>query len=91
VAGPRATSDPVAYLVAERRSGRVTMQPLPLGSTGDGDVTVGFSNRRVRSLTITLANASTRFDCWFETAYSCQGRPRDDNREFDLRVRAFRA
>jgi len=44
----------------------------------------------VRSVTITLANASTRFDCWVESDYSCQGRPQDDNRAFDLTVRAFR-
>jgi hypothetical protein len=90
VDGPSQTSQPAAHLVTRLRDGRVTMRRLPLDRTGRGAVTLGFSNSAVRSVTITLANASTRFACWVETNYSCQGRPRDDNRELDLSVRAFR-
>jgi hypothetical protein len=90
VDGPAAASAPAAYLVIERESGRLSLKRLPLGSAGDGRATLDFSNRKVRSVTITLANASTRFHCWVETSYSCQGQPRDDNRKFGLTVRAFR-
>jgi hypothetical protein len=67
------------------------MRQLPLDRTGRGAITLGFSNSTVRSVTITLANASARFDCWLQTDLSCQGRSRDDNRELDLAVRAFRS
>ena len=90
VDGPTTASDPAAYLISQRRSGRVVTKPLPLDGSGNGRVDLGFSSRKVRSVTITLANASTRFDCWVESDYSCQGRPQDDNRAFDLTVRAFR-
>lgn len=90
VDGPTARSAPAAYLVIERESGRVSRKRLPFGSAGNGRATLDFSNRKVRSVRITLANASTRFDCWVQTSYSCQGQPRDDNRRFGLTVRAFR-
>ena len=42
-------------------------------------------------MTLTLANASTSFDCWHQQlTYSCQGRPQDDNRAFSYQVRALR-
>ncbi len=91
VDGPDQRSHPAAHLVTQLRDGRVTMRQLPLDRTGRGAVTLGFSNSTVRSVTITLANASARFDCWVQTDFSCQGRSRDDNRELDLAVRAFRS
>jgi hypothetical protein len=90
VDGPTTASDPAAYLISQRRSGRLVTKPLPLDGAGDGRVDLGFSSGKVRSVTITLANASTRFDCWVQSDYSCQGKPRDNNRSFDLTVRAFR-
>ena len=87
----RQRSAPAAYLIVRRASGGLTVKRFALNGAGNGRVVVAFSNRRVRSVTITLANASTRFDCWQDTAYSCQGRPQDDNLRFDLAVRAFRA
>ena len=91
VDGPDQRSHPAAHLVTQLRDGRVTMRQLPLDRTGRGAITLGFSNSTVRSVTITLANASARFDCWLQTDLSCQGRSRDDNRELDLAVRAFRS
>jgi hypothetical protein len=91
VDGPAQRSRPAAHLVTRHRGGRVTLRQLPLDRTGHGAITLGFSNSAVRSVTITLANASTRFDCWVQTDFSCQGRSRDDNRELDLAVRAFRS
>jgi hypothetical protein len=88
--GPLAASDPTAYVISERRSGRLVTKQVPLDAAGDGRVELGFSSGRVRSVTITLANASTRFDCWVGSVYSCQGRPRDDNRSFGLTVHALR-
>jgi hypothetical protein len=43
-----------------------------------------------RKVTITLANASTAYDCWKGTAYSCRGVATWDAQRFDYRVRAIR-
>jgi len=91
VDGPAQRSAPAAYLIIRRESGGLSVKRFTLDSAGDGRVVLPFSSRRVRSVTITLANASTRFDCWQDTSYSCAGRPLDDNRRFNLAVRAFRA
>ena len=88
--GPGRLADPAAYLTIERRNGELVRQAIKLDSTGVGGATAGFSNRTVRRATVTLANASTRFECWQQTAYACQGTPRDENRKFALSVRAFR-
>ena len=52
---------------------------------------VPFGSRDVKRVTLTLANASTGFYCWRQQlTYSCQGRPRDDNRAFAYQARALR-
>jgi hypothetical protein len=40
----------------------------------------------VRSATVVLVNASTRFACWHRTSYSCQGRARDNNEPFSVKT-----
>ncbi len=57
---------------------------------GHGKVAVQFSSRKVKGVTITLANASTRYRCWKQTYYSCQGKPRDQGTKYQLEVIAFK-
>ena len=48
---------------------------------GDGARTLAFSRSAVTSVTVVLANGSTRFKpCWQGTSYSCQGDPRTTRR-----------
>ena len=89
VDGPAGKTDPAAYLVVKRTHG-VSMQPIPLNGRGKGRANVPFSAAKVRSATVVLVNASTRFSCWHRTSYSCQGRPRDNNEPFSVKAAAIR-
>ncbi len=65
-----------------RRDGGVAVRPVSLSKAGDGARTLAFS-RSVSSVTVVLANGSTRFKpCWQGTSYSCQGDPKDDDGAF---------
>jgi hypothetical protein len=89
VAGPSAGA--VANAIVHRASGALRRKPIELDADGRGELIVPFGSSRVQRVTLTLANASTRFDCWRqELVYSCQGRPRDDNRRFTYTARATR-
>jgi hypothetical protein len=83
VDGPAGRTAPGAAVVIKRRHG-VSIKALRLDRTGKGHIAVPFSATRVRSATIVLVNASTRFACWRRTSYSCQGKPRDNNAPFTL-------
>jgi hypothetical protein len=83
VTGP-ARADQVANVVVRTLDGTVERTPLTL----DGSpVTVPFDVRRV---TVTVANAATRYTCRRGTPYSCSGIPRVDGRSFDYQVTALR-
>ena len=88
VDGPHRRTSPAAYLTIQRKQASTVRRTLPLDRRGRGATTVAFSSRRVRSVSITLANASTRYDCWQKTDYACQGEPLDDRAAYDLKVRA---
>ena len=80
--GPARASQ-VANVVVRGLDGSVERMPV----TPDGSpVTVPFDGRRV---TVTVANASTRYNCRRQTAYSCSGDPRDDAQPFGYRVVAL--
>ena len=87
IEGPPAGTSPVANVLVHKQDGSVgPAMPVPLDATGDGTLAVSFD---VRKVTITLANASSRYDCWEGTAYSCRGIATDDDQRFDYRVRAL--
>ncbi|MFC6287398.1 MXAN_6640 family putative metalloprotease [Nocardioides sp. GCM10027113] len=91
VDGPGARTAPGAVLVVHRRDGRVVTRPVPLDDAGDGSLTVRFGARTAKKATVTLANASTRYDCWEKTwRWACQGKPRDQRKAFDYRLRLVR-
>ncbi len=88
--GPSSTSA-AAYVLVHKASGKVKRKAVSLDRDGDGAILVPFGSPSVKRVTLTLANASTNFSCWQQQlTYSCQGRPRDDNRTFAYRARAFR-
>jgi hypothetical protein len=90
VDGPDRGSSPAAYVVVKRRHGHAITRAVHLNKSGHGAVKVPFSNRKVKGVTITLANVSTRYTCWKRTYYSCQGRPKDQGKKFHLTVVAFK-
>ncbi|MDQ4054880.1 MAG: DUF6055 domain-containing protein [Actinomycetota bacterium] len=90
VNGPSRSSAPAAYLIVRKKSGEVERHAITLTRKGLGKAKVGFSGRRVTSVTVTVANASTRFDCRRRTSYSCRGVARDDDRRFVVEASVFR-
>jgi hypothetical protein len=90
VDGPPGRTSPAAFLLVHRTDGGLDRMPLRLDSDGEGRRVIRFGGRSVERATLTLANASTRFRCWQQQeTYSCQGTPRDDDRRFGYRFRAF--
>jgi hypothetical protein len=92
VDAPGRGSAPGVYLLVRKDSGKLVKQAVKLTSGGYGKVKVPFSSAGVSSVTVTLANASTRFKCWRDPArpYSCGGRPLDNDKPFRLKVAAFK-
>lgn len=91
VDGPRRRTMPAAYVVVHKKSGKIARKPLRLDRDGDGTRTFRFTRRSVTRATVTLVNASTRFNCWEQqTTYSCQGVPKHDDRRFGYTLRVFR-
>ncbi|HEX6148286.1 MXAN_6640 family putative metalloprotease [Nocardioides sp.] len=86
--GPARRTDPMATVVWQQRSGKITKLPVRLNKRGKGSKVVPFNRRQTRRVWLVLSNASTRFDCrGNDVTYSCSGTPRDDNRAFRLRLR----
>lgn len=90
VDGPAERTDPRAVLVIRTKQG-VDHRTIRLDRDGRGRTAVGFGSRNVRSVTVVLVNASTRFSCWHRTTWSCQGRARDNDRTFTVRTVLGRA
>ena len=87
VDGPGRRTAPAVVAVSRTRHG-LEHTVVPLDADGDGQALVGFSARRVSWVKVVAVNASTRYSCWHETSWACQGRARDDDRSFGLRVTA---
>ena len=91
VEGPARRTSPTAFVIVHKKSGKLERKAIELDREGDGARVFRFSNRSVSKLTVTLANASTRFDCWKQQlVYTCQGSPKDDGKRFAWKARAFR-
>ena len=85
--GPRCGYDPEGRLMVFTKSGAVTVKSYKLDKNGNGSLRVGFGRGHVRQAVLIQANASTRFNCWHSTQYSCQGAPLDDGRVYAFRAR----
>lgn len=75
---PPAAANPDAAIVVELLSGKRLRRPIELDSDGRSVVHTGFDPAKVARVTVTLTNASMRFDCWQDSSFSCQGDSRDD-------------
>ncbi|WP_151082909.1 MXAN_6640 family putative metalloprotease [Nocardioides cynanchi] len=90
VAGPRKRKDPVAYVVVHTKKHGWIRKSVALNRYGNGRLAVPFSNRKVDSVTLTVANASTSFRRCGKGAYSCSGSPRYPHPAYSVTVTAFR-
>ena len=79
-----------AVATVYRSSGRPRTVPIRLGSDGNAVTRLDFT-RGVTAVDVTLANGGIGYgNCWAGTDWSCQGRSKDDNLKFRLRVTAVR-
>lgn len=94
VSGPSRKSAPTAYIVVARKHAKNITKAVKLNRKGNGRVAVPFRRKLIKSVTVTLANSSSRFrNCYSQTnpkPYSCSGTPRDQHNKFKLRVAAFK-
>ncbi|WP_137294677.1 MXAN_6640 family putative metalloprotease [Nocardioides dongxiaopingii] len=88
--GPDAVRSPAALVTVRRADGSVQRRQVRLDRTGAGRVRVAFGRRAVRTVTVTLANASTRVLCDTGTSLACQGSPLDDRVRFRTTAVAVR-
>ena len=88
--GPARTTSPAAHVIVHLRNGNVEQRAIGLDRNGDGQAVLRFSKRTVKRATVTLANASRRYNCWQQRlTYSCQGIPKDERQRFSWRATAF--
>lgn len=91
VDGPRRDTAPAAQVLVHRPDGDVVAKPVALNRKGNGTTTFRFGARTATRATLTLANASTRYDCWQENwTWACQGTPKDDGKRYAYSVDLFR-
>jgi hypothetical protein len=61
-----------------------------LRKSGSGHVQVPFSRATTTSVTVTLANASTRFTCHTGGGFSCNGTSKAPHPPFQVRLTAMK-
>lgn len=87
--GPKRATAPVVVAYTYFKSGKITKKTIKLSKSGAGSAKVKFNRKKVKKVTLTLVNASTRYSCG-DGVYSCQGAAKDDPVKFVFRVRALR-
>lgn len=91
VNGPERKTNPAAYVIVHKKNGKLEKNAIKLDRLGDGKAVFRFSKRLVKRATVTLANASRRYNCWEQQlTYSCQGIPKDQGRHFAWKVKVFK-
>ncbi len=90
VDAPDRDSSPAVVALVQRSDGRLSRVRVHLTRHGHGVATVPFGDARVRRVTVTLANASTRFRCHTGGAFSCHGTSRDPHPSFTVRAVAYK-
>ncbi len=87
---PSRQTSPAALVVIRPKQGKLVRYEVDLNPLGFGRVDVPFSARQVATVTVTLANASTRYRCGKDTFFSCQGTPRDQGQRFGVTAMLLR-
>jgi hypothetical protein len=82
ITGPVKRATPSAVVVVHLLDGGRQVKVVRLNRGGDGRTRVGFDNRKVGAVSVTLVNGSTRYTCGKKTVLACQGRPLDDKARF---------
>jgi len=84
--GPSRKTSPAAYVLLDKKRGADEKRFVKLNRKGKATVKVGFSRRSVKKVTVTMVNASTRFRCFRQTSFSCEGVAKDDALPFSIKA-----
>ena len=89
---PKRSYGYAAAVTTVSKAGAVSTNQLPLAADGDGKLVTSFGRAKVRSVEVTLTNASVRFDCWLgaDSPFACYGESKDDARLVKATVKAVR-
>lgn len=79
-----------AAVTTVAKDGTASSSLVRLAADGDAKGWLPFNTRQVRYVEVTVTNASTRYDCWVGTGYSCGGWPKDAGRRVRLTFTPFR-
>jgi len=90
VDAPGRAKSPAVVVVIDRIQGKPIRKQVALSRSGAGSLSFAFSHATVKRVSITLANASTRFDCGQHTNLSCHGKPKDNDSNYAVKVSAFK-
>ncbi|CAN5257167.1 hypothetical protein BH09ACT12_BH09ACT12_22210 [soil metagenome] len=90
VRAPGSATAPAASVLVVRDNGTLQRRPITLDKRGKGSRTLAFSSRKVRAVTVTVANASTRYSCNTGSGFACEGRPLDQREAFKVTAEAVR-
>lgn len=82
---------PAALVTVMRKEGGPRVMRVSLDSQGDARKVVQFSSSTVKYVELTVVNASDHFACGSNREFSCEGRPKDDNRVQEFTARAVKA
>jgi hypothetical protein len=90
VDAPNLSTSPAVYVRVVHRHGPIVRTLVHLSAHGAGTVILPFSHRRVRYVTVTLANTSVAYHgCFTDGAYSCSGRSDAPHPTFRVKLAAF--
>ncbi|MGA8845274.1 MAG: MXAN_6640 family putative metalloprotease [Nocardioides sp.] len=90
VDAPRQAAAPAVALLVLRSNGTLQRRTVELDPSGAGSKKVPFSSGKVRSVSVTMASASTRYRCDSGSGFACEGRPRDNRQPFAVSASASR-
>jgi hypothetical protein len=89
--GPSRSTTPAVVVRVKRKHHADTKQLVRLTRTGKGKLVVPFSTGTTGQVTVTLANASTRFTCHTGGGYSCDGTSKAPHPSFAVKLVAFKS
>ncbi len=90
--GPKGKTSPMAAVVWQKKSGKLTRMLVKLNRNGIGSRTVPFNRRQTQRIHVVAVNASTRFDCGSgDFTYSCKGTPKDDDKAYKMKFTVVNA
>jgi hypothetical protein len=86
---PAKATGSAAVVTVSNLDGTVQTSRMTLSKEGNASATYPFDAATVKSVALTMVNASTKFGCWQRGAFSCQGVPKQDDLTSRMKLLAY--